>query len=101
MRLKAKIGQQDYQAAQIVFETLGDNSAAAEQAWLGEDWTGLRGLDAAEWEGEQALLELDESADRAPSLANSEELLRESDELRDLVADVLARHALDAQLATR
>ena len=101
LRVKAKIGQQDYQAAQIVFETLGDNSAAAEQAWLGEDWTGLRGLDAAELEGEQALLELDESADRAPSLANSEELLRESDELRDLVADVLARHALDAQLATR
>ena len=99
LRADIKVKQEDYRAAQIVLETLGQNQAAAEQAWLADDRSGLTALDPDDWQTEQALLGLNPPLDRDTSLANSQDLLRETEELRGLVTGVLERHTVDAQSA--
>lgn len=97
LRADIKVKQEDYRAAQIVLETLGNTEAAAEQAWLADDRSGLTELAADEWQTEQALLQLNPLPDRDTNLANSQDLLRETEELRGLVTGVLARHKVDRQ----
>jgi len=98
IRLKAKIGQEDHHAAKIVLETLGDAEAAAEQAWLAEDWNSLGDLETESWRSEQELVAIEPNLSRDSSLAAGEALLNETADLRRLIGDVLQNNEVSNAL---
>ncbi len=96
LRARARILDDNHKGARLSFSMLGENELAAEQAWLGSEWSQLRALESSDWAPEQNFLSQEKptDADESKVLASGRALLADSNALRQTIGDILARHEI-------